>query len=263
MKILITGHKGFIGSNLYAHFSQTEHQVHGYEWGERFPGYNFDLVMHIGAISSTIERDIEKIMRQNYDFTVNLLENCNDRGIPVQFSSSASLYGNNTQFSEDSPLDPKTPYAWSKYLVERYVSTRNWSIPIQIFRYFNVYGPGEEHKGNQASPQHKFRKQFKERGYIELFKGSENFYRDFIHVNTIVGYHEKFMNISESGIWNFGTGKCKSFVDVANEISAEHRYIDMPENLKYGYQFYTCADITKLTKILKKYEKNIDSNAMS
>jgi ADP-L-glycero-D-manno-heptose 6-epimerase len=124
--------------------------------------------------------------------------------------------------------------------------------PIQIFRYFNVYGPHEDHKGDQASPFHKFREQAKT-GTIKIFEGSENFKRDFIHVDEVIKVHRKLLIFLGSGIWNVGTGKTMSFLDVArlaaDEFSAKIETIPMP--ILGGYQMYTCADMTKLNGILK------------
>jgi ADP-L-glycero-D-manno-heptose 6-epimerase len=114
MKLLITGYKGFIGSNIVATV-EKEHQVYTYEWNDPEINLNhIDWVIHIGGISSTTERDVDKIMRQNYDFSCRLLDNCLNNGVHFQYASSASVYGLNLEFAETSLVDPKTPYAWSK-----------------------------------------------------------------------------------------------------------------------------------------------------
>jgi ADP-L-glycero-D-manno-heptose 6-epimerase len=255
MKILVTGHKGFIGQNMVKALSPV-HDVTGFAWGEHFPGYDYDLVIHLGAISSTTERDVDKIMRQNYDFSVWLLETCNRLGIDFQYASSASVYGLGTEFKEDSPVDPRTPYAWSKYMFERYAQSKTWGIKVQGFRYFNVYGSGsvEDHKGGQASPYHKFSKQAQEKGVIDIFEGSDSFRRDFVPVESVVDTHQAFLNVKESGIWNVGTGKAKSFLEVAQEVAIKYdakcQFIPMPKTLQDSYQAYTCADLTKIRKTL-------------
>ena len=128
------------------------------------------------------------------------------------------------------------------------------NIRVQGFRYFNVYGPGEEHKGNQASPYHQFEKQAKETKRIKLFHDSDKFLRDFVPVETVIDTHIKFLDVNESGVWNVGTGKTKSFQEVAEEVAAKYdaaiEYIDMPAILKDNYQAYTCADMTKTNKSL-------------
>ena len=265
MRLLITGHKGFIGSHAIERAHEFGHTViSAFDWldhdrmEEVFHITDVEAVMHFGAISSTTETDVEKVMHQNYDFSVWLLNLCNDLGIHFQWSSSASVYGLGTNFKESADPDPRTPYAWSKYLFERYIRDRHWKIPVQGFRYFNVYGDkGEEHKGDQASPYHKFRKQAQENGVIKIFEGSENYRRDFIHVNEVLNLQFKFLNFKkDSGVWNVGTGVAKSFKDVAEEIAYKYssniEEIPMPENLKNSYQKYTCADLTRLNQTLEK-----------
>jgi ADP-L-glycero-D-manno-heptose 6-epimerase len=158
-----------------------------------------------------------------------------------------------TEFTESSPVDPRTPYAWSKYMTEKYCENRKHRNIIQGFRYFNVYGPGEEHKGGQASPYCQFERQAKENGVVKVFEGSENFKRDFIQVNEVIETHLRFLRVRESGVWNVGTGKTTSFLDVAKSFGVPIETIPMPENLKHSYQKYTCADLTKLDTTLEKY----------
>ena len=215
MKILVTGYKGFIGSNMYS-----------------------------------------KLKELGHEFSIWLVETCNRFGIDFQYSSSASVYGLNNEFKEDSPVDPRTPYAWSKYMFERYVQNKNkWGIKTQGFRYFNVYGIGEDHKGEQASPYHKFSQQIKQFNTINLFQGSENYLRDFVPVEQVLDTHVKFLNVQESGIWNVGTGKPKSFLDVAEELAhttTKLKFFPMPDNMISSYQKYTCADMSKFEETIKK-----------
>lgn len=257
MKILITGHKGFIGSNALKHF-QDNHLVQTYEWGDKYPSVKgYDWVIHLGAISSTVDRDVDKIMSQNYDFSVDLYEDCRHHKVNFQYSSSASVYGLISSFKENAPLDPKTPYAWSKYLFERYVKNNpSEYITVQGFRYFNVYGSGEDHKGGQASPYQQFTVQAKTTGKIKLFEGSEYFLRDFVPVERVIEVHDLMLHKKVSGIFNVGTGIPKSFKEVAVEIAAKYNaqieYIPMPNILKDSYQKYTCADLTLLNETLNE-----------
>jgi ADP-L-glycero-D-manno-heptose 6-epimerase len=252
MKILLTGHRGFIGSHMLRALEAHGHHVSVYEWGETLPSIlEQDWVIHMGAISSTTERDIEKVMAQNVDFTIQLYEACHTFGVNFQYASSASVYGLVSTFREDAELDPRTPYAWSKYLTERHIRTHPMGATTQVFRYFNVYGPeGEEHKGNQASPYAQFKQQAEENKKIRVFEGSDRFLRDFVPVSKIVDTHLKFLDMKESGVWNIGTGKPRSFMDVAQEFNVPIETIPMPEILKDSYQKYTCADITKLQQTL-------------
>ena len=254
MKILVTGSNGFVGKNM-VNALREEHDVYKAEWGMSFPSVEgLDWVMHLGAISSTVEQNVGKIYRQNLDYTIKLYEDCIKHGVKFQFASSASVYGLVSEFMESSPLNPQNHYARSKAMFERYVELRGAPVTTQIFRYFNVYGPHEDHKGGQASPHTQFTKQAKESGVIKIFEGSENYKRDFIHVAQIVEYHKGFLNVDQSGVWNMGTGKAKSFYDVAKEVADEHNatieYIKMPEILKGNYQEFTQADTTKLWKTL-------------
>ena len=256
MKILITGYKGFIGQNM-VNALKDEHELTFFEWEDALPDLTgHDWCIHLGAISSTTESDVDKVLRQNYDFSRYLLNRCNDAGVNLQYASSASVYGNNTPCSEHSAVSPLTPYAWSKLLFERYVEglRHTWKIKVQGFRYFNVHGPFEDHKGDQASPFHKFEKQAKETGIIKLFEGSKNYFRDFVHVDQVIDVHKKFFNIDKSGIWNLGTGSYMSFYSVAQEIADKHNakieYIPMPSIIASRYQRFTKADVTLLNKTL-------------
>lgn len=254
MRILITGHKGFIGQNMMEALAD-EHELVGYEWGdEPYSLDNIDRVIHLGAISSTSCTDIKALKAQNIIFSCDLISRCIERRIPIQMASSASVYGkNNTTFRETDLAAPDTLYATSKLVVENWFLDTLVHSPVQFFRYFNVYGKYEDHKGDQASPYSKFRKQA-EQGEIRLFEGSANFKRDFVPVETVIDVHKKFFDITDSGVWNVGTGEATSFEDVAKQIASETGAkiveIPMPENLRKGYQAYTKADLTKLNETL-------------
>lgn len=253
MNILVTGDRGFIGYNMVERLKNKGHNITTFEWGEKLPTIEgLDWVVHLGAISSTTETDIEKIMLQNVDFSIWIINECEKYKVNIQYASSASVYGFGTEFTETSSVDPRTPYAWSKYLFERYVRNGDWSIIHHGFRYFNVFGPHEEHKGNQASPYCQFQQQAQDNGVIRVFENSENYHRDFIHVYDVLDFHEKFFDVKESGIWNVGTGTTKSFLDVANQFEKPLHLIPMPENLKNSYQTYTCANLTKVKDTLQK-----------
>jgi ADP-L-glycero-D-manno-heptose 6-epimerase len=254
MKILITGYKGFIGQNM-VNALKDNHELSLYEWGEEPPDFeDLDWCIHLGAISSTAEKNVEKVMKQNHDFSCVILMACQMNGVNLQYASSASVYGLGQDFKEDAPKSPQSPYAWSKYLFDRNVESQKFKdIIVQGFRYFNVYGPHEDHK-DQPSPHHAFTKQAEATGVIKLFEGSEDFRRDFIPVQEVIDIHKKFFNVTESGIWNVGTGTPTSFKNIAETIAARHdakiEYIPMPEHLAKQYQKYTCADLNKLNATL-------------
>lgn len=250
MKILLTGHRGFIGQHLMYTLEQ-HHTLSLYDWGAPVPDVQgHDWVIHVGAISSTTERDVEKIMRQNVDFSIDLYEQCRFHGVNFQFASSASVYGLGPTFSEDAPVDPRTPYAWSKYLVERHIQrVPPKHMVAQCFRYFNVYGPeGEEHKNSQASPFMQFKRQAEQTGSVKVFDVEAH--RDFVHVSQVVDTHIKFFNVAQSGVFNIGTGTTKTFRDVAQLYTNNIVTVPMPKNLEHSYQIYTCADMTKTRNAL-------------
>ena len=254
MKILVTGYRGFIGQNL-VHALTEQHELILFEWGDEFPDFrDLDWCIHLGAISSTAETDVEKVMRQNYDFSCKILDACQQHGVNLQYASSASVYGLNQDFRESAAKNPQSPYAWSKYLFDRCVENNVFSnIRVQGFRYFNVYGPGEDHK-DQPSPHTAFSRQAQTTGVIKLFENSDRYLRDFVPVETVIDYHQRFFSVKESGIWNIGTGQPESFESVARKIAEKYQarieYIPMPVHLINQYQEYTCADMTKTRKTL-------------
>lgn len=250
-RILLTGYKGFIGSHL--RLALLGHDLHCVDWGDPVPQiHDFDWVIHVGANSSTQERDVEKIFQQNYDYSVDLYNQARHWGVNFQFASSASIYGLGQDFKESAPADPRTPYAWTKWMFERYVARYpSKESHVQIFRYFNVYGPGEEHKGSQASPFTQFAQQARDQGKITVFEGSDRAQRDFVPVATVINYHLKFMARPVSGVFNIGTGTTQSFGDIARSFDVPVVTVPMPQSLKSSYQWYTCADMTKTLKTLK------------
>lgn len=270
MKVLITGHKGFIGQNMVKAIQNEGWDIETFDAVDdpcaRPKDLNYeeiDTVIHLGAISSTTETDIQKLMDSNLSWSVEMLEQCLDRGINMQFASSASVYGQNKNgriLGEDDICYPVNYYALSKYLFEQYAQKRiynNYRSVVQIFRYFNVYGPHEEHKGSQASPYTQFAKQAKETGVIKVFKGSDKFTRDFVHVDTVTAAHIagiKNMDNFSGGTYNVGSGYARSFLDVAKDIAllhnAEIKEIPFPDNLKEHYQYHTQANINRLNGLL-------------
>ena len=246
MKILITGNKGFIGQNMVNRLTK-DHELYGYELNMTdLPDVRgMDKVIHFGAISSTTERDVDKIINVNLEFSRWLYEECCKHGVHFQYSSSASVYGQTQHFTEDGPLRPESPYAWSKYLFDRWLWHEKVAHPITVqgFRYFNVYGQHEDHKGDQASPIHKFAKQIKETGKLKLFEESENFWRDFVCVDDVVDI--VLNNDKPSGIYDLGTSNPITFQEVGELVAEKYNgtieYIPFPEHLEGKYQEYTRA----------------------
>ena len=263
MNILLTGHNGFIGQNLYKALLKLGHNVDGWDWGDGLtPSAPYpqiagrDVVIHLGAISSTTYPNVDQIFTQNTDFSIWLYDQCQAHNIDFHYASSASVYGTLNHFNEAGPFQPQSPYAYSKYLFDRHIM-QNPAEHIKVigFRYFNVYGHyGETHKGDMASPYTKFIKQAKEQGAIKLFEDSDQYSRDFISVEDVVKIHCTMINNAQSGIYNIGTGKPVSFQVVAESIAdkynAQITYVPMPNNLKQQYQKYTCADLTRLKPLI-------------
>ena len=164
MRILVTGHKGFIGQNFVKSLLNDGHEVDTHEWFEPLLGEKFrntDPCIHLGAISSTTYSNVPQLLEQNYYFTKQLYYLCKVYETNLQFAFSASVYGTaNTTFNVSDKLAPNNHYVWSKMLCEEFFNLKtHYPISVQIFRYFNVYGPHEEHKGDQASPFEKFKRQ--------------------------------------------------------------------------------------------------------
>ena len=172
--ILITGDEGFIGQNLKHYLTYKGHCVKGHSDPEAQPELDhIDTVIHLGAISQTTNWHVDQVLRQNLDFSIELFYQTQKRNIPLQYASSASVYGGLKAFQETGAVAPLNPYAWSKYLFDRFIQSQQLTSPVVGFRYFNVYGPNEIHKGTQASPVTQFSQQALNRGVIQLFEGSE------------------------------------------------------------------------------------------
>ena len=195
---------------------------------------------YCGANNDTTERNVEKVWRQNYEFTLRLLQVCEHYNTHIQLASTSAVYGNNTKFNEKDPVYPQTPYAWSKYLIDKFLNDNgyeNFGMLVQNFRYFNVYGPGEGHKGDQMSLVSKFQKQASQDGVIKLFKDSDKYKRDCVSVHDVAIVHEKMMHETDAkGLYNLGTGKTNNVEEIAKLIAEKYNakieYIDMPSKLK-------------------------------
>ncbi len=258
-KILVTGHRGFIGQNLSKRLTQLGYEVEGWELGNIGdpPVAGKDMVIHLGAISDTTFSALDEIMKNNLDFSIKLHSACVMHKVNLQYASSASVYGSHNSFDEDGPLNPQSYYAWTKYLFDRHVvKTFTEDITVTGFRYFNVFGAtGEAHKGKMASPFYKFSKEAKMSGTVTLFENSERYSRDFVSVEDVVETHIKLIKNQQSGIFNIGTGRPTSFQEVgekiANKYGAKILYRKMPDQLVGQYQAYTCANIKKLNSLIQ------------
>jgi ADP-L-glycero-D-manno-heptose 6-epimerase len=217
-------------------------------------------VSHQGACTTTTEWDGLYMMRTNYDYSKAVLSYCVEQSIPMIYASSASVYGAGTKFSVDRKNEhPINAYAYSKWQFDQYLR-RNWNdIDTQVvgLRYFNVYGPREQHKGDMASVIFHFNRQLAAGDEVRLFKGSGGYgdgeqRRDFIHVDDVAAVNLWLLDRPECrGLYNLGTGKARMFNDVANAVITWHgrghiKYIPFPERLEGSYQSFTEADMSGL-----------------
>lgn len=237
---------------LREHHSVTEYDIATHHAHPDVSGHNW--IVHLGAETSTTQTNVELVLERNLDYSVWLLDQAIDHQVHFQWASSASVYGPDCEdFSETAPVNPRSPYAWSKYLFERHASTKhNQGIHIQGFRYFNVHGPHEDHKGTQASPHHQFACQAREQQQITVFEGSEHYRRDFVPVSDVVQTHQRFFAVNHSGVWNVGTGRTMSFADIAAQFGVPVITVPMPAQLQTSYQKYTCADMSKTHSTLSQ-----------
>jgi ADP-L-glycero-D-manno-heptose 6-epimerase len=227
--------------------------------GDSF-GERIEAVIHQGACSTTTEWDGRYMMDNNYSYSKHLLHYCLERGIPFLYASSAATYGGGQVFREEPRFEkPLNVYGYSKALFDQYVRRILPRAASQVagFRYFNVYGPREQHKGSMASVAFHLRNQLLENGVVKLFEGCDGYgdgeqRRDFVYVGDVVDVNLWFLDHPEvSGIFNVGTGRSQTFNDVARAVLTAHedgelRYVPFPEHLKGRYQSFTEADLTRL-----------------
>jgi len=306
MKIVVTGAAGMIGSNLVQGLNAigiddviavddlTDGPKYRNLLGARISDYfdrsefygrfargefgRIDAVFHEGACSDTMEHDGRYMLDTNYRCSKDLLDACQAQGTRLLYASSAATYGDSDTFREEPAFErPLNVYGYSKLLFDNVVRRMLPAATSQVagFRYFNVYGPREQHKGRMASVAFHHAHQFRDTGQVKLF-GEYGGYgpgmqtRDFISVDDVVAVNLWFLEHPEhSGIFNLGTGRAQPFNDVAvavvNAMRAQRgepplplaglveadliEYIDFPQSLVGKYQCYTQADLTRLRAI--------------
>ena len=304
MALIVTGAAGFIGSNLVRalnargerdiiavdNLSRAEKVanlrdleitdfVDKRDFLRRLEAGGYDgkaaAILHQGACSDTMESDGRYMMENNYEYSMALLRWCRAGSVRLIYASSASVYGAGREFREAREHEaPLNVYGYSKFLFDQVVRRELPRMNLQLagFRYFNVYGPREAHKGRMASVAFHFFDQYVANGRVRLFEGSDGYgpgeqRRDFISVDDVVRVNLFFLdNPRVSGIFNVGTGRAQSFNDVAvatvnavrghrgeKALSLEEmkragaiEYIPFPPQLVGKYQSYTQADMSAL-----------------
>lgn len=301
--IIVTGGAGFIGSNIvrglnlrgYTDILVVDDLTEGDKFLNMVDGKisdylhkddfrqriakgqvrNIEAIFHQGACSDTTERNGHYMLDNNYRVTLELFQHCQANKIPLIYASSAAVYGAGPVYAED-PLyeSPLNVYGYSKFLFDQVLRRHlpTLSAPVVGLRYFNVYGPNEQHKGRMASVAFHNMNQFQAEGHVRLFGGWDGYVdggqlRDFIYVDDVVDVNLFFLDHpQQSGIFNCGTGRAQPFNDVArtvvNTLRASRdkpeqslqelvgqkaiQYISFPEDLKGRYQSHTQADLTQL-----------------
>jgi ADP-L-glycero-D-manno-heptose 6-epimerase len=288
--IIVTGGAGMIGSNIVKTLNEQGHNdilvVDNLKDGTKFAnlvdlditdymdrddfitqimaGDDFgtiEAIFHEGACSATTEWDGKYMMLNNYEYSKELLHFCLERQIPFLYASSAATYGGRDHdFIEEKQYEGAlNVYGYSKQQFDNYVR-RIWLdaeergeklSQITGFRYFNVYGPREQHKGSMASVAFHLNTQITEDKNPKLFEGSNIFKRDFVYVGDVCKMNLWFLENSVSGIFNCGTGNAESFQAVADAVIKHHgkgevEIVPFPAHLEGRYQKYTQADLTKV-----------------
>ncbi|BBN88253.1 ADP-glyceromanno-heptose 6-epimerase [Azospira sp. I09] len=304
MYYIVTGAAGFVGANLVKALNErgitriiavdnltkadkfknlVDCEIADYldkgEFLERLLCGHFDgdveAIFHEGACSDTMETDGRYMMENNYRYSLALLDWCLEQDVQLLYASSAATYGGSSVFKEERQYEaPLNVYGYSKFLFDQIVRQRLPEVRSQVvgFRYFNVYGPRESHKGRMASVAFHHFNQYRAEGKVKLFEGCDGYangeqQRDFVYVKDVAKVNLYFLDHPEkSGIFNLGTGRAQSFNDVAvatvNSCRAAEgkpalsleamvqqglvEYVAFPEALKGKYQSFTQADLSKL-----------------
>lgn len=286
--IVVTGGTGFIGSNIVHGLNDRGHddivvvdnlQNGGkfrnissasivdyidheqlFEWLDRYGTSGLEAIFHLGACSDTTEWDGRYMMENNYTFSKRLLNFCLNNSVPFIYASSAAVYGGGVSFKEQIGFErPINVYGYSKALFDQYAYRQLQSARSQVvgLRYFNVYGPREQHKGKMASVAFHHYQQIRETGAVRLFEGCQGYKdgdqrRDFVHVDDAVNVNLWLLdNPAVRGVFNCGTGVAEPFNEIAKGVityfgSGQIHYVPFPDGLQDAYQAFTQADMTAL-----------------
>ena len=291
--IILTGGAGFIGSCFLSKLNYegekeiivVDHLGYTSKWnnltGKSFLDYfekdefldkldkfrphkKMKAIFHIGACSSTMETDASYLIENNYEYSKKLAMWAFDNNVPFYYASSAATYGDGRfGYSDEDEntlrLLPLNMYGYSKHLFDLWLLKNKLLDKVVGFKYFNVFGPNEYHKGEMRSLVVKAYHQIKKDRKIKLFKSYRPEYkdgeqqRDFIYIKDVVNLMYHFYAESNvRGIFNVGTGRARTWNDLANavfsalEIPTQIEYIDMPEIMREKYQYFTKADLSKM-----------------
>lgn len=228
-------------------------------------------VFHLGACSDTRERDSAYLLDNNYAFTRELAEWCMARDVRMVYASSAATYGDGARgFSEKVALNklrPLNAYGYSKHLFDCHAEKQGWFEKLLGLKYFNVYGPNEQHKGDMRSVVNKAFEQIQTSGRVGLFRSYRPEFadgdqrRDFLYVKEAAEITVKLATSSASGLYNVGSGEIHTWNELAQAVFdavgqlPQIDYIDMPEGLRERYQYHTQADMRKLAELQLDYQK--------
>ena len=226
--------------------------------------YNIEAIIHMGANSSTTEKDADHLLDNNFNYTKELSKYCVEKNIRFIYASSAATYGDGSLGFDDDEnklqqLRPLNMYGYSKHLFDLWAKTNHISDRIAGLKYFNVYGPNEYHKGDMRSVVHKAFEQIRDTGKVCLFKSLNPKYnhgeqmRDFIYIKDAVDMTLYFLdNPNINGVFNIGAGKARTWNDLVTALfnavnkPVNIEYIDLPVHLKEKYQYFTEANLIKI-----------------
>lgn len=301
--IVVTGGAGFIGSAVIWHLNNLGYDniiivdELGFDekWknliGLKFFDFinkdifienvnqNFNInaksIIHMGANSSTTEKDADSLLKNNYEYSKSLAKYSVKNNLRFIYASSAATYGDGKLgFNDDVnnlyTLHPLNMYGYSKHMFDLWIQKQGLTDKVVGLKYFNVYGPNEYHKGDMRSVVHKAFEQIEATGKVKLFKSKNPGYndgeqkRDFIYVKDAVDMTVYFLeNKDKNGLYNIGSGKARTWNDLAAAIfnsvnkPVNIEYIDLPEHLTDKYQYFTEADSEKIKKA--GYSKSLSS----
>lgn len=262
--LVITGDKGFIGSELKAQLEAQGHCVHAIDWMDRgktwTPQEPIEWIFHMGAISETNAADWNQLVNQNIEDTQNWIHFAEIQNCGITYASTASVYGPWANSPEWGPVQPQHLYGVSKLAIDNWVASRKWDIPVQGMRFFNVYGRNEGHK-SQPSPVRRYIEQAISQRRLTVWHHEGRLgSRDFISVDDCINAMLRLKERRVSGVFNIGTGQQMTFKDVANSIqrklgkeNIQVVVAPMPEHMIKTYQWESCASLDRLIATLHKW----------